>query len=733
MTTRFLLTSFIMTSMLLASTAIAAEESAVSVDPSSPLLSGWLVEGDASVDVSNYQYSGALAGSPYQNTGNQIYAETNAQFSKEFSPYQSIKGRFGGLYNRSDYRSQYRNATVEQFSTTWENGESSTPYIVDAGDFYASFSPRSMQLPLKGANIELQPTSSGAWSHSINMMAGFDQGVYRQVNFDKSFFTGASYLAENDAYGSFIVNHIYNYKKPDGAISSLGLQQNVTTLGAQTDLNLLGQSLSFENEVGLFVGDVPSTIVTSPKTNQADVGLFTRLEGHNKTPLTYSILFERYGTNYQPAGGSVQSNQSHLETQLGWKFDGGLRLTGRQNRTESSLETANPLVENTYGLRLTGPLLGTLVDGLTGSVDASSTHLKNESVTTHSQTYTTGMSLSKTITDDLSGRYGFRYRKIHNNITAAITQAHDHTLGADYRWALGEFSGTLSPGVIVTESTTGTRHSLQYGPQISANANVGGHSFNVNYQNNNTEEYVPPSNNIFSETASGRYSYTTGVHTVSLSGDYFQRSPDAADDTQAWRVGVNYTIHFSNAPDASDVVPEGKITQTAMEVSADELLRKPELGLTQTALLEKLKKENLSANVSNGIITVNDDVFSRISASQRVVYEMKDGKLARHGVIFENTSDSSSALERDYKTILSELVRIYGRPTTNVVDGTFTETLSADLASGTVRRVHEWQLSGRTIRFGLPRHMNNNLRLELVGAATQPSINNPVWGFDRVE
>lgn len=733
MTKHLHLTSFAIAGMLLAAPLYAAEQSAVSIDPSSSLLSGWLVEGDASVDFSNYQYSGALVGSPYQNTGNQIYGETNAQFSKEFSPYQSIKGRFGGLVNHSDYRSQYRNATVEQFSTTWENGESATPYVVDAGDFYASFSPRSMQLPLKGANIEVQPTSSGAWSHSVNLMAGFDQGVYRQVNFDKSFFTGASYLAENDAYGSFIVNHIYNYKKPDGSVSSLGLQQNVTTVGAQTDVNLLGQSLSFENEVGLLVGDLPGAAVTSPKTNQADVGLFTRLEGHNKSPLTYSILFERYGTNYQPAGGSVQSNQSHLETQIGWKFDGGLRLTGRQNRTESSLETANPLTENTYGVRLTGPLLGTLVDGLTGSVDASSTHLRDESVTTHSQTYTTGMSLSKTITDDLSGRYGFRYRKLHNNITAAITEAHDHTLGADYRWVYGDVSGTFSPGVVITESTTGTRHSLQYGPQLSANAVVGGHSFNINYQNNNTEEYVPPSNNIFSETASGRYSYTTGVHTVSVSGDYFQRSPDAADDTQAWRVGVNYTIHFSNAPDATDVVPEAKTAKTAMEVSADELLRKPELGLTQTALLEKLKKENLSPTVSNNIITVTDDVFSRIAASQRVVYEMKDGKLSRHGVIFENTSDSSSALERDYKTILSELVRIYGRPTTNLVDGAFTETLSADLASGTVRRVHEWQLSDRTIRFGLPRHMNNNLRLELVGAATQPSINNPVWGFDRVE
>ncbi|MDX1923028.1 MAG: hypothetical protein SFW65_07870 [Alphaproteobacteria bacterium] len=733
MTKRFLFTSCALAGLLLAAPAFAEESAqgnAVSFDP----LSGWLIEGDASVDVSNYQYSGALAGSPYQNTGNQIYGETNAQFSKEISPYQSIKGRFNGLYNRSDYRSQYRNGSVEQFSTTWENGESAVPYVVDAGDFYASFSPRSMQLPLKGANIELQPSSSGAWSHSVNAMAGFDQSIYRQVNFDKSFFTGASYLAENDAYGSFIINHVYNYKKPDSAVSSLDLQQNVTSLGASTDMNLLGQSLSFENEVGILNGDLPGAVVTSPKTNQTDVGLFTRLEGHSKIPLTYSVLFERYGTNYQPAGGSVQSNQSHLETQIGWKFDGGLRLTGRQNRTESALETANPLTENTYGVRLTGPLLGTLVDGLTGSVDASSTHLRNESVTTHSQTYTTGLNVTKTITDDVSGRYGFRYRKLHNNITAAITEAHDHSLGADWRWTFGELSGTLSPGMVITESTTGARHSLQYGPQISANANYYGHSFNVNYQNNNTEEYVPPSNHIFSETASGRYSYTTGIHTVSLSGDYFQRYPDAAQDTHAWRVGMNYTVHFSNAPDATVAVPvEGKAATEALEVSSDELLRKPELGMTQTALLEKLKKENLSANVSNGMIVVSDDVFTRLSTPQRVVYETKNGKLVRHGVVFENTSDSSSALERDYKNILSELVRIYGRPTTNVVEGTFTETLSADLASGVVRRVHEWQLSDRTLRFGLPRHMNNNLRLELVGAATQPGINNAVWGFDRVE
>lgn len=684
----------------------------------------WRASGDISLDYSNYQYSGALAGSPYNFTGNQWFSTLNSTFNKSLSNYESLGGRFTGLVNRSDYRSQYKNASVEQFSFNYEKGDAAIPFALDGGDIYASFSPRSLQSPLKGAALELQPTSSGAWRHSVALVSGFDQGIYRQINFDKSVFAGASWLMENEAYGSVLLNNVYNYKRPDSAVSTVALEQNVTTVAGETEFNIAGQTLNAETEIGTLVGDLAGSTPTTTRKDKLDSGFFARLDGSSKIPLTYSIEFERNGAHYAPAGAVVTSNQSRLESNLGWRFADGLRLSGRHSRIETNLETSNPLWQHDYSARLSGPFGFGFVSGLTGTIDGTMTETKDAAETNRTRSYVSGLSLAKTLDESWTARYGFRWRQNRNQILGNISNAQDHSFGLDNNWSFDNWNGAFSPGFVLTESYDNTRSDFQIGPQFSASAANGGHALNVSYQLRQIDQKLPVTG-IFTQSATARYSYTVDEHNISVSGDYFHRNPDGALYTDAWRTGVTYTYNFDFGGEET-ATP----TQTASISGADDTLLKPTLGITLGKWRENLTENNLGTPSQSGeLYTLSDKPFSRINLRQQLAYRFDNGKLTKHGVIFEPDSEDPSSLARDYQSVLSELIRKYGRPSATYDTGDFSLNLAEDIASGRFRRLAEWKKNDRVLRFGLPRQLNNSIRFELVGADSFASPNNPLWGL----
>ena len=685
----------------------------------------WHASGDISLDYSNYQYDGALAGSPYSFTGNQWYSTLNSTFNKSLSNYESLGGRFTGLVNRSDYRSQYKNGSVEQFSFNYEKGDAAIPFALDGGDIYASFSPRSLQTPLKGASLELQPASSGAWRHSVALVSGFDQGIYRQINFDKNVYAGASWLMENEAYGSVLLNNVYNYKRPDAAISLVELQQNVTTIAGETEFNIAGQTLNAETEIGALYGDLAGTTPATTRKDKLDNGFFARIDGSSKIPLTYSVEFERNGAHYAPAGAVVTSNQSRLESNLGWRFGNGLRLSGRHSRIEESFETSNPLWQHDYGVRLTGPFGFGIVEGLTGTIDGNITDTKDAAETNRTRNYVSGLSLSKTITEKWTGRYGFRWRQNRNQISGNIANAQDHSFGLDNNWNLDKWNGAFSPGFVLTESYDNTRSDFQIGPQFSASASNGGHALNASYQLRQIDQKLPVTG-IFTQSATARYSYTVDEHNIAVSGDYFHRNPDGALYTDAWRTGVTYTYNFDFGGEAS----AAPAIETASASPSDDILLKPSLGISLGKWREGLREANLGEPSQSGdIYTLSDKPFSRISLRQQLAYRFDGGKLTKHGVIFEPDSEDASSLARDYQTALSDLIRKYGRPSATYDTGDFSLNLAEDIASGRFRRLAEWKKGDRVLRFGIPRQLNNMVRFQLVGADSFGSPNNPLWGI----
>ena len=688
----------------------------------------WTLSGDLSFDASTYQTSGDKAASPYQSTGGQYFSTLNSFFKKDFSDYSNLSGRFSLLANRSDYRSPFENLIVEQFALSYENGEGSIPYALDVGDIYASFSPRSLQVPIKGAMVEFQPGGDdAAWLQSVSLLSGFDQSVYRDVDMNDSVYVGASWLLENETAGSILLNSVQNFQEAS-ALNTQALSQNVTSIAGATDFNFAGQALSAEAEVAAFYGDLadaanPANILD----NKFDTGLFTRLGGFSESPFDYSVSYERYGQHYRPAGAVITPDQSLLESNIGWRFSNGLRLSGRQLRVESELESTNPLLENTYGARLSGPLFTGSVQGLSGTLDGDYSTQEDNNGITDADTYSIGLNLQKVINDSWTGRYAFRGRRNDNNTTSNITHAQDHSLTFDHVWSWNDMNGVVSPGIAYIESSDDTRSDRQIGPQFTATANLHNHSASASYQFRQIEQKLPETN-IFTDSATLRYAYTINEHTMALTGDYFSRDL-ANSDTNAYRVGLTYTINFNYTGDMGRHADTGTFATT--DAAYSDVLFLPRLGQTSDDLRAASAANNLTAPRKVGKFEVIEErPLPRINLRQQVVYLFKDDALTKHAVVFEPTSESTTLLARDFQSTLNEVIRKFGRPSSSHENGKFSATLSEDLASGQFRRMYEWNKDGRIIRFGIPRRLDGQIKFELTGATTFPAPGNPMWGID---
>ncbi|MBN8531273.1 MAG: hypothetical protein J0L97_05370, partial [Alphaproteobacteria bacterium] len=159
------------------------------------VFSGWEIYGNNTARYEAYDIGGDPSASPYPHRGSHMYDEFDVNFARQFSPYRRLRGQIFGLVNGSDYRQIDDGLVPERLNIQFENGESSIPYRVEAGDFFANLSYRTMQRSLKGAQVELQPDFGNPQRrHSILFFSGAQQPYWRHFDASEDYHNGASWL-----------------------------------------------------------------------------------------------------------------------------------------------------------------------------------------------------------------------------------------------------------------------------------------------------------------------------------------------------------------------------------------------------------------------------------------------------------------------------------------------------------------------------------------------------------
>ncbi|MEM0923926.1 MAG: hypothetical protein AAGI13_12840, partial [Pseudomonadota bacterium] len=501
------------------------------------MLPDWTLSGNLAARAEIYDNFGDPAAAVFPDVGGQAFAEGFLRFDRRVSAFERFSGFASGVLNRSDYRSFNDGLVLERFQFDWEKGDASLPFKLTLGDSFAFFSPRSVQRSIKGAQLELQPgDGQGPHLTSIQIFAGTDVPVYR--DFDQPFtsYAGASALHQRADGSSFIVNAVGAYRRADQAVEGLG--QAVFTAAAEQPFEIGSHALTFEAEIGLFAGEH-----SVGQGRAADIGLFSQLSGQSLDQrLSYRLLYERYGEDYQPFGASIIPGRSSTEAHLAYRFDNGLVARGRAQRFIDGLEGANPTESYVLGFGLTGPFLPEV--GLAGSFDAFGRIAEDELGLRDEVSFTAQANLFAPIAEAWTGRARLFVQTIDDRVQDDRFSTFEIDVSADHSFSAQDWRGIVSPGMRLRRITGGGGEAVELGPSIALNTANGGHSVQISYSLLAQMRLSTGAEDQLNHQLAAAYTFRSGRHRFGVDGSLTTRNPETGLPSNSVRAGVFYRYDF---------------------------------------------------------------------------------------------------------------------------------------------------------------------------------------------
>jgi hypothetical protein len=712
-----------------------------------PWWKSWNVFGSNTAKVEHIENDGNEAASPYPNDGAQAYDEFDVNFSRNYSPFRKVSGQVFGVVNASDYRNNDEGFVPERLNLLYENGEAATPYRIEAGDYFANISYRTMQRSLKGTQIEFQPFSeSQSIQHSVLFFSGANQASWRNVDISDNISNGASWLMEHPEWGRLSVNTVYTQLDGDrnGTTGGLDQEQWLGSVAIDTPLTVGSQLLNLEAEVANFSGDHGNTVATQDRSDNA---YFVELTGQNTElrQLDYRVRFEQYGTDYRPDGAIITPDRRSEELHVGWRFDNSIKAQGRAQYFHDSFDSTNQQDTVTHGIKFTGGLLGSAAPDVSGAFDFYSQQIEDQLKTRDLDSLTADLTLNKPINADWNSEIrGFFQTTDDNTGSGQDNIIRQVRVRMHRSVAWDDISGTISPGILVRDIDNGSNDRFELEPTLDVSLYKDQHSLTANYGYLAQNDLIVGNPDVGTHTAGLNYNYTKGIHELGVEAYYYDRYVQALEDTNTTRVGVYWTLHFDKPANETDF----GFTQTAANTTYDATdsfqLESPELGLTDISLLgsfvpgrnfdrqiDKLTALNFSdANKIGPHYVYETSLLNYITQRQRLVLVEKNNQLSKAGVIIEieNNGRPESAAQLFERT-LDTLISYYGSPSRQYEEGTLSGDIRGKVNAGKLIRTYEWKTKTGIIRYGIPKSVSGDVRLEIQHAKDFGSLRNTRWGF----
>lgn len=701
----------------------------------------WNISGTNTLRGSLYDASGTGSGSPYPSEGDMYYDEISLYFNREDSPYASWDGEFTGLYNvNDDYRTRDFGMVPERMSLSRESGEGGLPYRAQVGDFFAYYSYMTLQRSLKGVQLELQPFMSDTRQHSFILTSGANESSWRDLTFQDDYFNGASWLMQDQVFGSWSVNVSHNFRDNSFKAGTLDRSQVVTSISGEVPFQLGGHRLSIETEFAHFNGDHDGLGGAANGQDRADNGYLVEMRGnHSRLPWDYRFRFEQYGQDFRPRGGVVSADRRSFELHSGWRFNSGIRLRARAQLFEDAFETTNRLRTRTYGVNITGPVLQNMYPGLTGRVDAYIQNRDNALMTVSQLVHTLNMNLNAPLPNDWNGRLGLFIQNSRNRLGRAGDRLlRELTLGADHRFNFYGWEGYLSPGLTLRTIRKGDGDTDEIRPVMSMRLRRDNHSLNMNYGSRLQDRRASLNGiDVDTHTFNMDYRYRFRQHEVGLEANVQGRDPQPGDATEAWRISAFWTMEFDRpAPSPAGGIPQYAARTTGVGAAADMRLDIATLAPGRLAgdVLAELEEADIgSAAKQSGFLVYETTLFPDVFRRQRLGLEFSAGSLQRSAIVidFDEVGDQDSNAQT-YERIRQSLIRELGSPTRTFDQGNFSPDLLDDVNNESFIRTTEWKTASGTVRFGIPRRLDGQVRMEIQHARNFGPARDTLWSLEGV-
>ena len=660
-----------------------------------------------------YDISGDGSKSPYQHEGNQFFNDLSVNLSRRITDYELLGIRLNGTYNDSLYRGK-RGFILEGGSLMWEKGDVSMPFRATAGDFFASQSDRTIQRPLKGTLLELQPH----WGderrfHSLQIFTGASAPTYHEFDATDDYYNGVSWLIEDNAYGSFLLSAVQNYRKEDRQQSLSERDQTTLGLAYEKNFSFAGQRAEFEMELANFSGDVSDSSLHDYR--KGDNGIFTSLKGRSGSmPLTYSLSFEQYGADFRPNGATTGSDQRRYDGKAGWTFLNGMNVTGRVQRYEDLIETEDPSHTYNYGITLTGPLFKSggaqaiiYLDGLLSTI-------RDRDMSTDTVTNSLQGNVTIPLASGLNSGVGFSVRNTEDKTSENNSNGSDLTLSLTKQFSLYSFNGSVTPSWIFRHSgSSNGNQDISY-PALALLLASGKHrlqfAHGVNFQDARSSDGI----DVTDTQTSMNYIFTEGQHSFSVYADRFERRPSPGEDTGSYRVGAVYTVSFDKVFRKPAHAEEGTAPAAGAETGTVLAVRlKPGISMVNAEKL--LSEEGITGYIEQGDMRIYEArVFDGITQRQRLVLEHRNGSLTGTSVVVDpDRYNDPEEMKEIFGYIRSKLLRQLGQPYAMVEHGEFTASLAEDIISGRFERTMQWNTDSGMVLLAIPKRLDGRLRVEI--------------------
>ncbi len=703
-----------------------------------PAIGGMLIDSNKmDLSISNtvryegYVVSGDKDSGYYPHTGNQPYDELNVNLSYKPSLYNSWRFEFAGLMNESDYRYEDKGLVAERWHIFNERGDVGLPYRLDLGDFYGFFSYRTLQMSLRGLQIELQPQQS-RWNQSIMFLIGSSQYPWNHYQPQDDHTIGLSYLISPSSRSNLAFNIAYTKRKIEGNNANDNRRHLVLGINGLKKIDAFSQKLTLEGEVSFYDGD------TDAEHSHDATGYFFQLNGKTeKLPLTYRLRFEDYGRYYTPPGSNVSADRRTYEVHLGWYFPKGVLLRTRWQLYQDQIHSDNHTNTNIWGMNLSG-LIPVIKTNL--GLDFFFEKRKNQDDSVDEYTYSTSTNFTKNITQTINGRLSASYnynqtytQDVSPNITKSIA------LGMDWTPHLSKGNLTVSPDAGIQQQRASKSLNNTFYTGFNLNFTMGRHSISssarLQFQDLN------PSEDVNNYTWNLNYQYTMKRDVIGFEFNSDFRRPVNTELSDSYKIGIFWTHYFEEHPSgkrggrsisAQPEVALAGIMGQAPSMNFD-LLKIPP-GITLIMAQDILNRMGVKGGVSQGnFIIYETRLYEEIDQRQRLVL-VTEGKIIKKSVVIINYEASGRIddLKRTFEYIKQILVKSYGDPTTFYEKGDFGANLSELLQNKEFIRNYEWHFPEGSIRFGIPKRSDRAVRIEIHFGRDFPSIRESQWSLEQI-
>lgn len=701
------------------------------------LLRDWQVGGSLTTALEGFSDAGDPGQSPFAERTVFGFMEADLNLSRQVSPFERISGQFFGVLVDHPFRSNFDGFVAERAKAEWEKGDGAVPFRLEAGDIFALTTARTSQRSLKGLQLEIQPRIGilPGWNHSLIGFWGINQATYRQVDFDDDQTVGASWLMSRGRGGNLAFSLVTNRLGVGANNVAVERVQTVGSIAADRAFDLRGQALEWKGEVGYLFGDD----LAGNRLDETGAGLFTEVRGRDQSlPLDYSIRFDQFDSDYRPNGAAVSAGRRSFSGNAGWRFDGGLALRGRARWDRDGFGRANHTDTYSSGLNLAGPLDPGLGTVLNGTFDASTTHTRNQAGTTETTTHAASANLSAPLPNDLFGRVGYQLQATRAR-NAEPTLTGTASVGVDRSFTYGDLVGTLSPSISWRRTNGGNAEGDELILGLGGSVERGSLSARANYRYARQIRETAGADTV-TNSLNGSLNWQQGRHSFALEADFSVTAREAAQASQPLKLGARYTFSFDKAPgsgflDAPQVAQQGF---AAVEVPAEsgvfDLAALAPNGSLQV-VLQTLTDAGLRGGQAQaeGLIVYETPVLTNVALRQRLALLHKGARFRKAALIIDPSNPADAvALQRDFQAVLDDLVAAYGAPSATFERGAFDGDVVQAIDDGDLIRIAEWRTASGTLRLGIPRRLDRQVRIELHHARSFRAPTITLWGLDAV-